>query len=137
MTYDDRDPSDRNDEHDAAIEPVAGKTVVRINGASDDLAELQIIKDGKEISSEEFTVLDHEPVIFEVVNDTNRDAALVVLSFLPASVWSAGLAQIEAGVDLPGWRISFPECDVEYATAIAITIPGESDVSVRLVSEAD
>ena len=137
MTYDDRDPSDRNDEHEASLKPATGTTVVRINGASDDLAELQVIKDGKEISSEEFTVLNHEPAVLEVVNDANRDAVLVVLNFLPATVWSAGLAQTEAGVDLPDWEISFPECDVEYATAIAITIPGESDVSVRLVSAAD
>ena len=112
--------------------------MVRINGASDDLAELQIVKDGKEISSEEFTVLDHEPVVFEVVNDDEPGCSSGCFEF-PAGlslVSRPGANQRQAWICRIGGYL-FPECDVEYATAIAITIPGESDVSVRLVSEAD
>ncbi len=106
--------------------------MICIQGASDNLAAVFIMKDGKKEAHEEYDVPGHKPVRFRLFQG-GRVGMDVVLIFLENGVWSAGVAQLDEGHSIPKWPTSFMASG--YSTAIAFAVP--TMVTVELVSDAD
>lgn len=118
-------------ESSESIDDLASRMIC-IRGASDNLAEVLIMKGDKTEAHEEYDVPGHNPVRFRLML-ANGVGIEVVLIFLESGVWSAGVAQLEEGCDQPNWPISFMASG--YSTSIVIEIPRM--VTVELVSYAD